>query len=257
MTQPILVLWAVPRSRSTAFEKVMRTRGDHQCFHEPFGEPWYSGPEAKAPPQRRSAVPSSYTFDDVVRRLRGAAESGPVFIKDFPHYVLDRWDGLTDAAPLHAGMIHSFLIRDPRQQIVSMRHKWPDLLEWETGHAEQWALFERLHRELGTPPPVIDADDLVDDPDGTMAAWSAAVGIDHRPEALQWDSTDSTTEFSFYDGGSWHEQLARSTTLARQDESYSVDATHPDIADMIARATPRYAALHRHRLHRTTEEQAP
>lgn len=39
----ILALWAVPRSRSTAFEYMMRTRGDHVCLHEPFGEVWYQG----------------------------------------------------------------------------------------------------------------------------------------------------------------------------------------------------------------------
>ena len=39
----ILVLWATPRSTSTAFEWMMRQRGDMECFHEPFGEAWYQG----------------------------------------------------------------------------------------------------------------------------------------------------------------------------------------------------------------------
>ncbi len=235
----------------------MRTRGDHECFHEPFGEPWYSGPEAKAPPQRRSAVPSEYRFDDVIRRMRTAALSDPVFSKDFPHYVLDRWDTLIDGVPLHGGMSHSFLIRDPRQQIVSMRHKWPDLVEWETGHAEQRELFDRLCERNGSPPPVIDADDLVDHPDATIRAWNEAVGIPHRPESLAWESSQSTTEYSFYDGGSWHTQLAASTGLGRQDETYSIDASHPDIADMIERAMPHYRHLYDHRLRSDRENTTP
>ncbi len=36
----IIVLWATPRSTSTAFEWMMRMRGDLACFHEPFGEAW-------------------------------------------------------------------------------------------------------------------------------------------------------------------------------------------------------------------------
>jgi hypothetical protein len=66
---PIYVLWATPRSTSTAFEWMMRMRGDLACFHEPFGEAWYQGDDARAPrlntdspckpgPQR------SLTFDD-------------------------------------------------------------------------------------------------------------------------------------------------------------------------------------------------
>ena len=39
----IVALWAVPRSTSTAFEWMMRQRGDMTCFHEPFGEAWYQG----------------------------------------------------------------------------------------------------------------------------------------------------------------------------------------------------------------------
>ena len=40
---PIYILWATPRSTSTAFEWMMRMRGDMACFHEPFGEAWYQG----------------------------------------------------------------------------------------------------------------------------------------------------------------------------------------------------------------------
>ena len=39
----IVTLWAVPRSTSTAFEWMMRQRGDMECLHEPFGEAWYQG----------------------------------------------------------------------------------------------------------------------------------------------------------------------------------------------------------------------
>ena len=38
---PIIAMWAVPRSTSTAFEWMMRQRGDLDCLHEPFGEAWY------------------------------------------------------------------------------------------------------------------------------------------------------------------------------------------------------------------------
>ena len=39
----ILALWGVPRSTSTAFEWMMRMRGDFECFHEPYGDDWYQG----------------------------------------------------------------------------------------------------------------------------------------------------------------------------------------------------------------------
>ena len=33
---PIIALWSHPRSMSTAFERIMRSRGDLDCLHEPF-----------------------------------------------------------------------------------------------------------------------------------------------------------------------------------------------------------------------------
>jgi hypothetical protein len=35
-TGPILMLWSAPRSRSTAFFRMMIERGDFVCVHEPF-----------------------------------------------------------------------------------------------------------------------------------------------------------------------------------------------------------------------------
>jgi hypothetical protein len=32
---------------------MMRERGDHQWFHEPFGEAWHAGEDARRPPAHR------------------------------------------------------------------------------------------------------------------------------------------------------------------------------------------------------------
>lgn len=36
-------LWAVPRSRSTVFERVFMERGDFEVLHEPFSIAYYCG----------------------------------------------------------------------------------------------------------------------------------------------------------------------------------------------------------------------
>ena len=43
-----LTLWATPRSTSTAFEWMMRERGDFTCFHEPFNEAYYYGADRRS-----------------------------------------------------------------------------------------------------------------------------------------------------------------------------------------------------------------
>ena len=87
-----------------------------------------------------------------------------------------------------------------------------------------------------------------DSPEATIAAWCRSVGIEPDASALQWEASGDPTQYSFYDGGSWHENLAQSTGISQQSENYSVDHTHPDIAGMVERALPHYEHLYAHRL---------
>lgn len=144
---PIIALWAVPRSTSTAFEWMMRQRGDLDCLHEPFGEAWYQGEEPfwqrfQPGDKVTPGLTLQSTWDDIKQR----AERGPVFIKDFPHYISHLWD-----EEFLSHFTHAFLIRDPALTITSMHDKWPDFHEGEVGFPEQRALFDLLSALRGKP----------------------------------------------------------------------------------------------------------
>jgi len=79
MSKPILVA-SVPRACSTAFERVFMTRKDVlKCHHEPFGEPFYYGPErlgsrfdgetSEAKALRDDTGFSHLTYKDIVDQL--------------------------------------------------------------------------------------------------------------------------------------------------------------------------------------------
>src|SRR5210317_292562 len=179
----IIALWAVPRSTSTAFEWMMRQRGDLDCLHEPFGEAWYQGedpfwPRFKAGEKTTKGLTIESVWDDIQAR----AEKGPVFLKDFPHYINHMW-----TPEFLSHFTHAFLIRDPAKTISSIYNKWPDFDELEVGFPEQRALFDLLTALQGKPPPVIDSDDLLEDPDTMVATFCDAVGIPFLPEAMSWE----------------------------------------------------------------------
>lgn len=246
----ILVLWAIPRSTSTAFEWMMRMRGDLTCFHEPFGEPWYHGEEPRWP----RATPDSprtpgLTFDGVWEELKSAANKGSVFSKDFPHYIKHMW---TDEFLDH--FRHSFLIRDPAKMVTSMHKNWPDFVLDELGFMEQRELFDRLCDQTGNAPPVLDSDDLLEDPHGMVAAYCASVDILFMPEALSWEP-GSRDEVSWYDGGSWHANLRDSDGLKPQPRKHIDIADAPDrVKEMYEVVLPHYQHLHTHRLQPAPEE---
>ncbi|MDJ0778019.1 MAG: sulfotransferase family protein [Gammaproteobacteria bacterium] len=240
----ILVLWATPRSTSTAFEWMMRMRGDLACFHEPFGEAWYKGEDARWPRIRPDSERiTGLSFASVWDELLTAAAQGPVFSKDFPHYIEHLWsDEFLDHFK------HSFLIRDPAKVTTSMYKHWPDFELKEVAFVEQRELFDRLCDRLGDAPPVIDSDDLLEDPFGMVEAYCNAVGIAYIEEALSWEPGDRD-EVSWYDGGSWHANLRDSDGLKPQPRRYIDISAAPDkIKSIYETVLPHYEHLYAHRL---------
>jgi hypothetical protein len=86
---PIIILWAHPRSMSTAIERIMRDRGDFDCLHEPFLHYYYLEPSGGKPlphfdSEQDHPVGYAETRDMILQR----AEQAPVFAKDMSYYVV-------------------------------------------------------------------------------------------------------------------------------------------------------------------------
>ncbi len=241
----IVALWAVPRSTSTAFEWMMRQRGDLDCLHEPFGEAWYQGEDPFWPRYKAGEkTTEGLTIESVWEDIQARAEVGPVFLKDFPHYINHMW-----TPEFLSRFTHAFLIRDPAKTISSMYNKWPDFDELEVGFPEQRALFDLVTALNGTPPPVIDSDDMLEDPAAMVARFCEVVDIPFLPDALSWEAGADTGDYSWWDGGSFHANLKASTGLEPQVRRYVEVADAPDrVRRVHRRMKPHYDHLYQHRL---------
>jgi hypothetical protein len=246
VTDKILALWAVPRSTSTAFEWMMRVRGDMTCFHEPFGEVWYQGDEPDWPRYETgvSVHTPDLTYESRWAEVQAAAAQHPVFVKDFPMHLERVW---TDE--FLARFTHSFLIRHPAKTVTSMFKHWPDFVIEETGFLQQRQLFDRLtEANDGVCPPTLDSDDLFEDPRRAVERWSSAVGIRFRPDALSWDP-GARDEVSWWDGGSFHQNLRESDGLRAQPKtSIDLAAAPARVQEIVAELLPHYEHLRAHRL---------
>ena len=241
----IVALWAVPRSTSTAFEWMMRQRGDLDCLHEPFGEAWYQGEDPLWPRfQEGDKTTAGLTLESVWDDIKAKAEQGPVFIKDFPHYINHMWD-----AEFLSHFTHAFLIRDPAKTLTSLYARWPDFDELEVGFPEQRALYDLVTALNGSAPPVVDSDDLLENPHGMTAAFCEAVGIPFIESALSWEPGGDPSEHSWWDGGSFHANLAQSTGLTPQKRKYVDLENTPDrVKRVYRRMMPHYQHLYQNRL---------
>ncbi|MEQ8652664.1 MAG: hypothetical protein RIC87_09405 [Kiloniellales bacterium] len=242
---PIYILWATPRSTSTAFEWMMRMRGDMTCFHEPFGEAWHQGDDARWPRLTpESPRQPGLTIVGVLQRLLKAAEERPVFSKDMPQYTDHLWD-----EAFLGRFCHSFLIRHPAKVLSSCARNWDHFVPKEIGFDDQRRLFDRLAERDGRAPPVIDSDDLLTDPQGIVAAWCDALGIRFIPEALSWEP-GARDEVLWYDKEQiWHDTLKKSDGLKPQKTRPADISKTPDwVQAMYRDFLPHYEHLHKYRI---------
>lgn len=174
-----IVLWATPRTVSTAFDKMMRTRGDMKVITEPFGAAYHMGPEKLS--GRYAMTEPKATFDSVLQGVLNAGRTGPVFVKELVYQLgpLVKYEVLNKFQ-------NTFLIRDPAWALCSLEKIRPDFSEDEAGYLKQYQAWSIL-KQHGHNPIVIDSDDLRADPEYIVGAWCDAVGIPRRPDALEWE----------------------------------------------------------------------
>ena len=239
-----LTLWATPRSVSTAFEWMMRQRGDFECFHEPWNELYYYGEDRRS--QRDADVPSrpGHNYVAFWDEISALAEAQDVFVKDFAYSV----EHDLDDAKLSA-MTHTFLIRDPRRVVQGLGHHWPDCTWDEVGFESLHRLFRRIADRDGTAPPVLDAADLTGNPQGTARAYCDSVGIEFIPDALSWEPGERS-EVSWYGEGTgpWHDELRQSTGIRAPSTSYPPLEGTPRLLELYKRSQPLYEDMVAHKL---------
>jgi hypothetical protein len=234
---PMLVLWSPPRSRSTAFYRMMIERGDFTGVFEPFsyiailGHADISGrPLATAP--------------EVIAELRSLATTRQVFIKEttdkrYPDVLADRQFLAEDAQ-------HTFLIRHPQETISSYLAIEPNPRMHAIGFEALYEMYTEVSRLTGRDPLVVDADDLVNRPADTIKAYCAHVGIDFRPDALSWQPSDRPEWQPF---GKWFADVAVSSGLAKMPSRRNPDAGQdPSLGHYLEYHLPFYQKLYQRRL---------
>lgn len=173
---PVLALWSAPRSRSTAFARMMTERDDRVVVHEPFSQVVDFGEVNVGGQVVRSE-------QGVLAALRGIAVERPVFFKDTTDF---RYPAVLADQGFLAGAMHTFIIRHPAEAIASHHALNPGLGREEVGFARLFEIFAAVRAATGATPVVIDSEDLLDRPARTVRAYCAAVGIPFLPQALTW-----------------------------------------------------------------------
>jgi hypothetical protein len=87
-----------------------------------------------------------------------------------------------------------FLIRDPKEVILSYSKKYVVNCSELLGFPQQVELYRKITEEIGEDPIIIDARDVLHDPKDILQKFCEAVGISFMDEMLSWPAGPRDTD---------------------------------------------------------------
>jgi hypothetical protein len=142
------------------------------------------------------------------------------------------------------GLTHVFLIRDPREMLLSLDQRLDAFALPDTGLPQQVEIFETMRKRSGAAPPVIDSRDLLSDPEALWRKLCERVGVPFTPRMLSWPAGPRDTDGIW--AKHWYDQVERSTCFAPYRAKTGELPSH--LASLERECRPYYEQLYAHRL---------
>lgn len=256
-SKPKVILWAVPRSISTAFFRAMMNKSDVRVILEPYSRAYYYGPERVSKRYTSEPIHPEYTFEKIKAMCEEDSGDGKtVFVKDMAYYLVNR---LNSTVLLPDNYIHTFIIRHPRKTIYSL-YKMSlnkDLTGWdhfdssEIGFVELIQMFELVTKHLKQDAIIVDADDLLNHPEDMLCQYCNKVGLNFEPKMLNWEEMPEDLTV-FQDWMPWFEGVLTSKTFQPSKTKPPSPAVMPELPGYVEKAikdnTPYYERLYQLRI---------
>jgi hypothetical protein len=235
-----IAMWSGPRNISTALLRSWGNRADTTVCDEPF----YACYLLRTGVQHPGAADVLASHENDWRRVV-AAITGPVpdgkaifYQKHMAHHLLPEIE--LDWLP---ELRHCFLLRHPREMLLSLDEKYANPRIEDTGLPQQVEIFDRL-QALGATCPVIDAGDLLADPRAVLSLLCQALGVPFLESMLSWPPGPRATDgvWAKY----WYQSVEKSCGF--QAPTRRSGPLPPHLEALYARCMECYEKLHAHRL---------
>jgi hypothetical protein len=238
-----LAMWSGPRNISTAFMRSWGNREDTVVVDEPFYAHYLRVTGLDHPGRDEIVAHHETDWRRVVDTLLAPLPPGIgiQYQKQMSHHLLPGMGrGWLDA------MTHAFLVRDPRSMIASLGVKLGTFDLLATGLPQQVEIFEHVAGRTGRPPPVLDADELLQRPEPMLRALCAALGVPFSARMLWWPPGPRATDGIW--ARHWYDRVQQSTGFEPPGATAEAKPLSPQLAAIEAECRPLYERLWQHRL---------
>jgi hypothetical protein len=236
-----IAMWSGPRNISTGMMRSWGNRDDTIVIDEPFYAYYLKATGIEHPGGEEVIATGETDWRKVVAQLTGPMANGKqiFFQKQMTHHLLpgiDReWLG---------AVTNCFLIRDPREVIHSYIKKREDPALEDLGFVQQEEIFDFVRTHTRNVPPVVDAGDVLRNPERTLRLLCEAIGVEFSKSMLSWPPGFRDTDGIW--AKHWYGEVAKTTSFQPYHPSdHKVPGTLHEIYD---RCRECYQKLSEYRL---------
>jgi hypothetical protein len=209
MNQPIrIAMWSGPRNISTAMMRGWGNRQDTFVIDEPFYACYLKATGKNHPVADEAIALGETDWRKVLVHLTGPIPDGKsiFFQKHMTHHLLPKIDREWLGA-----VTNCFLIRDPRQVIASYIKKRDDPALEDLGFTQQAEIFDFVCSRAKSIPPILDANDVLENPARMLRLLCDAIGVEFSESMLSWQPGLRATDgvWAKY----WYAEVAKTTSF--------------------------------------------
>ena len=239
----VIAMWSGPRNISTAMLRSWENRPDTTAWDEPLYPCFLKRTGVEHPGRDHVLEQHAHEidYDQVAERLLSDVETPIFYQKHIAHHLLDDMD----RAWMDDGRVdHCFLIRNPREMMLSLYKRYPEMVLRDTGLPQQFEIFQRCLEADGECPPVIDAREVLEDPRRTLGALCDRLAIPFDEAMLSWPAGPRDCDGAWADW--WYDSVRASTRFTSWEPREGQLPPHLDT--VLAECELLYGQLHEHRI---------
>ncbi|MFL6731635.1 MAG: HAD family hydrolase [Sphingomicrobium sp.] len=236
-----IAMWSGPRNLSTAMMRSFSSRSDTFVSDEPFYGCFLSTSGADHPMREEVMAAMDCDWPSVMEMLRGKTPDGsPVWYQKHMWHHMVGPIGYED----FTGFTHAFLIREPERMIASYLRKRESARFEDFGLERQAEFFDREADRLGHAPAVIDAHDVLLNPQSVLSQLCEKLSIPWDRAMLSWPPGGRETDGPW--ATHWYAAVEASTGFGPPEtDTVELPADARRVAD---RCRPYYERLAAHRI---------
>ena len=205
-----VAMWSGPRNISTALMRSWGNRADTVVCDEPLYGYYLNYTGYTYHPGYQDIVEHHETdWHRIIPQLTGDLPAGKsiYYQKQMAHHLVG-----TRSLDWTTQLTNVFLLRDPTEMLLSLTKHIPDPRVEETGLPQQVELFELIEQRTGRAPVVLDAKDVLLDPQGMLHKLCSVIGIPFDPRMLNWKPGIHQTDGIW--ARHWYGSVSESTGFA-------------------------------------------